>query len=129
MVIIQIVTIAIVASLLVLLIKEQQPLFAFVIIMLTGVILFFFIIESVTEVIDLIRTLSKKANINEMYLETILQIIGISYIAEFGSQLTKDAGLASVAAKIELAGKIFIIVLAVPILTAVVETILNFLPQ
>ncbi|GGM40219.1 stage III sporulation protein AD [Paraliobacillus quinghaiensis] len=129
MVIIQIVTIAIVASLLVLLVKEQQPIFAFVITILTGVILFFFIIESVTEVIDLIRSLSKKANINEMYLETILQIIGISYIAEFGSQLTKDAGLASVAAKIELAGKIFIIVLAVPILTAVVETILNFLPQ
>lgn len=128
MAIIQIVTIAIVASLLVLLVKEQKPTFAFLIVLLTSVIIFFFVIEYIEKVIDLIRVLSNKANIDNMYLETILQIIGISYVAEFGAHLTRDAGLESVAAKIELAGKLLIIVLAVPILTAVIETILNFLP-
>lgn len=129
MAIIQIVTIAIVASLLVLLVKEQKPTFAFLIVLLTSVIIFFLVIEYIAKVIELIRALSDKANIDNMYLETILQIIGISYVAEFGAHLTRDAGLSSVAAKIELAGKLLIIVLAVPILTAVVETILNFLPQ
>ncbi|WP_117169254.1 stage III sporulation protein AD [Paraliobacillus sediminis] len=128
MAIIQIVTIAIVASLLVLLVKEQKPTFAFLIVLLTSVIIFFFVIEYIGKVIELIRALSNKANIDNMYLETILQIIGISYVAEFGAHLTRDAGLESVAAKIELAGKLLIIVLAVPILTAVIETILNFLP-
>ncbi|WP_112181279.1 MULTISPECIES: stage III sporulation protein AD [Paraliobacillus] len=129
MAIIQIVTIAIIASLLVLLVKEQKPTFAFLIVLVTSVIIFFFVMEYIGKVIELIRALSNKANIDNMYLETILQIIGISYVAEFGAHLTRDAGLVSVAAKIELAGKLLIIVLAVPILTAVVETILNFLPQ
>lgn len=63
-----------------------------------------------------------------LYLETILKIIGIAYIAELGASLTKEAGLSSVAKNIELAGKIFIILLAVPIISAVIEAIINFLP-
>lgn len=62
-------------------------------------------------------------------METILKIIGIAYIAELGANLTKEAGLSAVAKNIELAGKVFIILLAVPIITAVVEAILNFLPS
>lgn len=61
-------------------------------------------------------------------METILKIIGISYIAELGASISKDAGLQSVASYIELAGKIFILLLAVPIITAVIEAILGFLP-
>lgn len=59
-------------------------------------------------------------------MKTILKIIGIAYIAELGANLTKDAGLSSVAAKIELAGKIFILLLAIPIISAVAEAILRF---
>lgn len=129
MVIIQIITISIVASLLYLILKPQNPSIAMFIVLVTSIIIFFFVIGHVSEVIGLIRLLSQQANINSIYLETILQIIGISYIAEFGAHMTRDAGLASVAAKIEMAGKVFILVLAIPILTAVVETILAFLPN
>lgn len=69
------------------------------------------------------------ANINTMYVETILKIIGISYIAEFGSQITKDAGQGAVAAKIEMAGKILILVMAIPILTVIIETVISLIPS
>ncbi|MDF4756229.1 SpoIIIAC/SpoIIIAD family protein [Vibrio parahaemolyticus] len=49
-------------------------------------------------------------------------------MAEFGAQITKDAGQGAIASKIELAGKILILVMAIPILTVVIETILGFLP-
>jgi len=49
-------------------------------------------------------------------------------LAEIGASLTKEAGLTSVAKNIELAGKIFILLLAVPIITAVVEAIIGFIP-
>lgn len=77
----------------------------------------------------MVETIAKKANINMVYLQTILKIIGIAYIAEFGAQIAKDAGQATIAAKIELAGKILIIVLAIPILTALIELILSFVPS
>ncbi|WP_186578092.1 stage III sporulation protein AD [Aquibacillus kalidii] len=124
----QIVSLGIVASLLVVVVKEQKPSFAFFLILLTGITIFVIVIEYITEIIGLIEYLGVKANVNGMYIETILQIIGIAYIAEFGAHMVRDAGLSSVAAKIELAGKVLILVLAVPILKAVIETIIGFIP-
>ncbi|MYL33515.1 stage III sporulation protein AD [Pontibacillus yanchengensis] len=124
----QIVAFAIVASLLTIILKEQKGSVAFFIILFTGIVIFLILIQQIAQVFSLLEYIAQKANVNGMYVETILKIIGIAYIAEFGAQITRDAGLGSVASKIELAGKVFILVLAVPILTAVIETILGFIP-
>jgi len=126
--ILQIVMVGIVASLLYVILKDSNPTFAFFLVVVTGVGLFLLIIRQVGAVFELMESLGAKAKIDGMYLATILKIIAIAYIAELGVHLTKDAGLGSVAAKIELAGKISILLLAVPIIKAVVEAILGFLP-
>lgn len=127
--IIQIVGLGLIATFLALVVKEHKPIFAFLITVFVGVIIFLFLIDEIYEVIAMIDRIAKNANINLVYLQTILKIIGISYIAEFGAQIAKDAGQGSIAAKIELAGKILIIVLAIPILTAIIEMILSFIPN
>ncbi len=76
----------------------------------------------------MLEKIAVNANINMMYLETILKIIGIAYIAEFASQITKDAGQGALASKVELAGKILILAMAVPILTVLIETIIAMIP-
>jgi len=124
----QIVMLGIVASLLYVILKDTVPSFAFFIVVITGISLFLLIITRVGAVFELIETLGAKAQIDTIYLATILKIIAISYIAEMGVHLTKDAGLGSVASKIELAGKISILLLAVPIIKAVIEAVLGFLP-
>ncbi|MCD5323524.1 MULTISPECIES: stage III sporulation protein AD [Pontibacillus] len=126
--IIQIVSFALVASVLTIIVKEQKSSIAFFLILFTGIIIFLILIREIAQVFTLLEYIAQKANVNGMYVETILKIIGIAYVAEFGAQITRDAGLGSVASKIELAGKVFILVLAIPILTAVIETILGFLP-
>lgn len=126
--ILQIVILGIIASILYIILKDMNNSLAFFLIIITGIIIFLAVINHISTIFQLIETLGNKANIEGMYLETILKIIGIAYIAELGSSLTKDAGLGSVATKIELAGKIFILLLAVPIITAVIEAILNFMP-
>lgn len=77
----------------------------------------------------MLEDLAERANINQVYLQTILKIIGIAYIAEFGAQIAKDAGQGSLAGKIELAGKILIIVMAIPIITVIIETIIQLIPN
>ena len=126
--ILQIVILGMVASILYMILKDLNKSLAFFLIIITGIIIFLAILGHISTIFQLIETLGNKANIQGMYLETILKIIGIAYIAEIGASLTKDAGLGSVATKIELAGKIFILLLAVPIITAVIEAILSFLP-
>ncbi|GAF63800.1 stage III sporulation protein SpoIIIAD [Bacillus sp. TS-2] len=76
----------------------------------------------------MLQNVAEQANMNMIYLQTILKIIGVAYIAEFGAQIANDAGQAAIASKIELAGKILILVMAIPILTAVIEMVLSFLP-
>ncbi|NBJ70188.1 MULTISPECIES: stage III sporulation protein AD [Clostridia] len=127
--ILQIVTLGLVASLLYIILKNVNQTFAFFVILITGIVIFLSIIQQINHIFQLIRTLGAKAQVDGMYLETILKIIGIAYIAELGASITKDAGLTSVAKKIELAGKIFILLLAIPIITAVIEAILQFIPS
>lgn len=126
--IVQIITLSIVASFLFIILKDVNPTFAFFIVIITGAIILYSIVNQVGMIIRLIRTLSEKASVDKVYMDTILKIIGVAYITELGANMTKDAGLASVSAKIELAGKMFILLLAIPIISAVIEIVLNFIP-
>lgn len=126
--ILQIVTLGIIATILYIVLKDLHASFAFFLILITAIIIFFFVVQQIGTIIQLIDSLGRRANIDGMYLETILKIIGIAYLAEIGSSITKDAGLESVAANIELAGKVFILLLAIPIITALIEAIISFLP-
>ncbi|EIJ78823.1 stage III sporulation protein AD [Bacillus methanolicus PB1] len=77
----------------------------------------------------MIEKIAVNANVNLIYVETILKIIGIAYIAEFAAQISKDAGQGAIASKIELAGKILILAMAIPILTVLIETIIQMVPN
>jgi len=125
--ILHIVALGLLASVLYIILKDVHASFAFFIVLLTSVFIFFIIIQQIHLVFKVITTLGQRAKVESFYLETIFKIIGIAYIAEIGAHITRDAGLQSVAANIELAGKVFILILAIPIITAVIEAILNFL--
>lgn len=127
--IIQIAGIGLVAAVLVIILREQKPLFAFLLTLFTGVLIFLFLVGKIAEVIEVLRNIAERSGINLVFLNTMLKIIGIAYIAEFAAQITRDAGAESIASKIELAGKILILFMAIPIITAIIETVLELLPM
>ena len=65
--------------------------------------------------------------IDSSYLTVLVKIIGITYIGQFSSAICKDAGYAAIAGQIELFVKLYLMVLSLPVLLALVETIHNFL--
>ncbi|AEI41227.1 stage III sporulation protein AD [Paenibacillus mucilaginosus] len=126
--IIQIVGLGLITTILVLIIKEQKPMFAFLLTAFTGITIFLFLIGKIAVVIGVLEDLANRADINMIFLKTILKIIGIAYIAEFGAQIVRDAGQESVASKIELSGKILIMVMAIPIVSVIIDTVVKLLP-
>ncbi len=126
--IIQIVGIGLIATMLALVLKEHKPVFAFLLTTFTGIVIFFFLIGKIADVIRVLERLSVEGGIDLIYLKTILQIIGVAYIAEFAAQITRDAGQGAIASKIELAGKVLIMVMAIPIITVIIETVVNLIP-
>ncbi|MDM5276754.1 stage III sporulation protein AD [Paenibacillus silvae] len=126
--IIQVVGLALIATVLILVIKEQKPMFAFLIAAAAGVVIFMLLIGKIGAVIEVLKRLAENSGMESIYLKTVLKIIGIAYIAEFGTQIVRDAGQESIASKIELAGKILILVLAIPIISIIIETVMKLMP-
>jgi stage III sporulation protein AD len=125
----QIVGLGLVATFLALILKEHKSPIAFLLVVFVGSVIFLFLIDQIYEIIKMVERLSINARVNMIYVETILKIIGIAYIAEFGAQITKDAGQGAIASKIELGGKVLILSMAIPILTVIIETIISMLPN
>ncbi|OOC60770.1 stage III sporulation protein AD [Paenibacillus ihbetae] len=126
--IIQVVGLGLIATVLILVVKDQKPLFAFLLAVATSVMIFLFLIGKIGDVIRMLEDLAENSGVQMIYLKTVLKIIGIANIAEMGAQIVRDAGQESIASKIELAGKVLILVLAVPIIGIIIETVLKLLP-
>nr|MDA8233783.1 stage III sporulation protein AD [Clostridia bacterium] len=50
-----------------------------------------------------------------------------AYIAEFGAQICRDAGEGAVASKIEFAAKVLVMILAIPIIIAILDTLVKLI--
>lgn len=126
--ILQIIGLAIVATVIIAVLKTQRPEIAIQISIAAGIIVFTMILGKITAVIELLNSYAQKVNIDTIYLSTLLKIVGIAYITEFGAEVCKDAGEGAIASKVELAGKVVIIVLAVPIITSLLDLIIKIMP-
>jgi len=125
----QIVGLALTATLIIILVRQAQGGdMALLVSLVVGVIIFLLLLDRIGTVVRLLADLSDRAGINQFYLNTVLKIIGIAYVAEFGSQICRDAGENAIAGKVELAAKVLIMVLAIPIIVAILESILRLLP-
>jgi stage III sporulation protein AD len=126
--IVQIVGLGFVATLLMLILKRERPEMAMQLSLVLTAFILLIMLAKIKIVLDLFSDLAEKAHINQLYLTTILKIIGIAYITEFGAQICKDAGEGAVGSKIEFAGKVMVMVLAIPIITLVIDTIVRLMP-
>ncbi len=126
--IIKIVALGIIATILTVIVKQYKPEYGMHISIATGVIIFLLMISKLAAILEVIHELTNKLDMEVVYLKSIFKIIGIAYIAEFGSQVCRDCGESSIASKVEFAGKILIMVLALPILLSVLNLIIKLMP-
>lgn len=105
--------------------RQQRPELALLLSVATGVILFTLVVGRLMAAVQAMEALSSRARVDVMYLGTVLKVIGIAYLTEFGSQVLTDAGERAVATKVEMAGKVLILLLAVPILVAILDRLLE----
>ena len=125
--ILKVISFVLISLFLYLLFKDKRSDLAVLILLVSGVMVFLYSIGQINEIISFLKNIAEKAEINGLYLGVILKIIGIAYISSFCSEICKDSGASSLASKVELSGKLFILILAIPILMAVLNSILEIL--
>ena len=125
--ILKIISFILISLFLYLLFKDKRSDLAVLILLVSGVMVFIYSIGQINEIITFLKNIAEKAEIDGLYSGVILKIIGIAYISSFCSEICKDSGASSLASKVELSGKLFILILAIPILMAVLNSILEIL--
>jgi len=126
--IMQIVALGIITAILATILKEYRPEYALKLSIVAGLVIFISLLGRFNQVLEVLKSYAVKANIDILYFSTILKVIGIAYITEFGAQVCRDAGEGSIATKIEFAGKVLIMAIAVPIYAALFDIILKIMP-
>lgn len=111
------------ALFLILTVKEQRKDIALVLSIATGVGLLLFSITKISAIVEMLDDLILKSGINKEFFIIILKVTGISYIIEFGRNICIDAGENSVANKLEIAGKVIVISLSLPLISALVNSL------
>lgn len=95
--------------------------------MATVSIFMIFIISKLSSVYQLVNTLASKLGMDDTYLNIVLKVVAIAYLAEFGSQLCEDAGEKAIGSKVQWAGKVMIFVVASPVILALMNLIADLL--
>ena len=105
-------------------IKQEYSLW---ILLGAGIFLSVFVAGKLEVIVEELRFLQTYVSNYGPYVKLLLKIIGITYLAEISADLCKDAGANALASQIELFGKLSILVLCMPVMTSLLETIDYFL--
>ena len=112
-----------VAGLLAIQLKGGRAEYGFLINLAAGIFLFFCIVGKLEVFIRAVEQIQSFLTLDTEYIAIMLKMVGITYIAQFSSGICKDAGYQAIAAQIEIFGKLAILVVGMPVLLALLETI------
>ena len=126
--IIKILGIGLISLIVIIVIKQYKPEFAVYISLMAGVIIILLVIDKLTGIVALLTALANKASINREFLGILLKITGIAILTEFTVSVCKDLGESAIASKVDLGGKIIIISISIPIISNLLENVIEILP-
>ena len=92
-----------------------------------SILIFFQILGKLNVILEVIKTIGEFLPLNNIFAGTLLKMLGITYVAEFSASICQDAGYQTIARQIEILGKLTILVMSMPILLALLQTIREFL--
>lgn len=113
----------IIASILTLKIKSIRPEYGLVIGLVSSLFLAIYALDEMGQIIDLFDTIESYSGIPGTYIQILLKLVGISFLCEFAANVCKDAGQATMAKQVEMAGKLSILVVSLPILESLLTTL------
>ncbi|NLK18078.1 MAG: stage III sporulation protein AD [Clostridiales bacterium] len=125
--ILKICAIGLISAIFALTVKQYKPEVAILISVSAAVIILFMVADYLVEAVTVITQLSERAGVDDALLSSILKIIGVGYLTEFSASVCEDAGNKSIGEKISFAGKVIILVVALPVLSAVIDIISEML--
>ena len=107
--------------------KPLRQEYSVYLILAAGLVIGFLSISRLELILDTVRAIGSQIRVKNIYLGTLLKMVGITYIAEFASGICRDAGFSALGTQVEMFGKLSILAVSAPVLQALLETLQVFL--
>ncbi len=121
--ILQIAGIAVSGMLLVSLVRAFKPEFAIYIVIATVIVIMLLSFTQLTSVFQFLKSVYDDMSYGKEYFPVIIKVLVVAYVADFTAQLCNDAGETSIGSKVELAGKIIIFYISLPVLVSILQLV------
>lgn len=121
----QIVIFAVCAALLALTMRRIRPEAAPVLVIAAGSLTLLMALPELAKIIDGVRALAASGGVQDAYMTPLLKVAGISLLMDFAAQTCRDAGEEGLAVKVELAGRVMLLTLALPVMDTLLSCILS----
>ncbi|HHY12471.1 MAG TPA: stage III sporulation protein AD [Firmicutes bacterium] len=123
----QIVVWGITASVILLVVRRERPELAVAFSLVAGVSILVALLPSLRTVVSAFSDIASESGLGPLYFGIILKVLAVSYIADLGASICRDANENLIASRVEMAGKILILLCSIPIIQGIVELIRTLL--
>ena len=124
----KIIGIGLLTCFLAIIVKQSKPEFYIFVLISGSIILCLMVLDKFSSILIYFSKIFEKTKIDSSVFLTILKVVGIAFLSEFSASICADTGNSSIGDKIIFAGKIIILFLSIPIITNLIDMIIEILP-
>lgn len=111
----------------ILLLKQYKPEYAMLAAAAASGALLVYLLSLIFPVIQEIREILAQAGVNNEHFTAVFKAVGICYTAQFAGDICRDFGQTAIAGKIDMAGKIAVVALSLPLMKEILQMTLQLI--
>ena len=123
----KIIAVGVVGGILSITVKQYRKEYGLLVGLASVLVILFFTLGTLETAIGQISMIKEKSGVDTRYFSAVIKVVGVAYITQFGAEILRDGGEGAIALKVEMAGKVFILGLTIPIITEFLEVCINAL--
>lgn len=124
---ISIIGIGIVAAALAVVLRQHRPEFAILVSLGAGVFILYKISANIVPVVEQIQSILTAAALPSGYASILFKALGMCFITQIACDTCKDAGESAISSKVEIAGKIAVLVVSLPLFQQVLSIVYSLI--
>lgn len=113
----------VIAAILAVVLRQYRPEYAMLVSLAAGVFILARVAGEVTPVVAQIRAITQEAALPAEYVAVLFKALGICFLTQIACDTCKDAGESAISAKVELAGKVAVLVVSLPLFAQVLTVV------
>ena len=114
---------ALIAAILSLILKQYKPEYSLFISISAGILIFLSVLAVTRPIMDFINDLTSQTGLSSVYAEVLIKSLAVCYITQLASDCCTDAGETAIAGKLQIAGKVAILLIALPMFQSLTELV------